>query len=255
MSFSHSMRKTDNSSVTLKRMLGVLEQVIALEGNVGEVAAQLGIPLSTVYRQITALCAERYLVRLANGRYAAGPRLLGLLARVDEKQIVANSAAPFLDRLASELHAIVQLGTFENGMVTYRIKTGRGSANLFTKVGMQMEAYCSAIGKVLLASLPDDELAAYLATGPFIPLTERTIVDPVRLRHELAGVQAAGFALDDAEAAEGLYCLAVPLRARDGRVQAAVSVSRTLADARTQGNQQVLDALREAVRLIETAIA
>ena len=42
----------------------------------------------------------------------------------------------------------------ENGMVTYRIKTGRGSANLFTKVGMQMEAYCSAIGKVLSGMAP-----------------------------------------------------------------------------------------------------
>lgn len=249
------MRKPNASSVTLKRVLKVLEEIIAGEGGVGDAAARLGIPVSTVYRQIAALVAEGYLVRLSSGRYAAGPRLLGLTSRIDEKQVLVNLAGPCLDRLASSLQAIVQLGTLENGMVTYRIKTGRGSANLFTKVGMQMEAYCSAIGKVLLAHLADEELEAYLDNGPFVPLTARTIVDPLRLREELSAVQAQGFAIDDAEAAEGLYCVAVPVPGRDGQVKAAVSVSRALPVAQAQGNDRVLEELRHAVSSIALEIA
>lgn len=249
------MRIRNSSSITLKRVLSVLEEIIAGEGGVSAAAKRLGIPVSTVYRQIAALVAEGYLVRMSSGRYTAGPRLLGLTSRIDEKQILVNLAGPCLDRLAGRLQAIAQLGTLESGMVTYRIKTGRGSANLFTKVGMQMEAYCSAIGKVLLAHLAEEELEAYLENGPFVPLTARTIVDPFRLREELAAVKMQGFAIDDAEAAEGLYCLAVPVPGRDGQVKAAVSVSRASDIAATQGNDRVLEELRLAVSSIASEIA
>lgn len=206
----------------------MLEAIIADGGasSVAALARGLGVPAATAHRQVATLVAEGYLAASPDGSHVAGPRLLGLLHRLDEKQVIANIAAPMLHGLAQTLQSIVQLGTLENAMVTYRIKTGQGAGGLFTKVGMQLEAYCSAIGKVLLAGLPPAERQAYLANGPFVPLTARTITDPGKLAIELEAVARQGHAVDNGEIAEGLVCLAVPICKPDGSVPAAISVSR-----------------------------
>ena len=206
----------------------MLEAVVddAGQSNVAEMARRLDIPVATAHRQVATLVGEGYLRPLGRGRHTAGARLINLARRLDEKQLVANVAAPILHRLAAKLGSIVQLGTLENEMVTYRIKTGRSANDLFTKVGMQLEAYCSGMGKVLLAHLPDRDRDAYLASGPFVALTERTMTEPAALAAELSKVYAQGFAVDDREIAEGLSCVAVPVRDSRGEVIAAISVSQ-----------------------------
>lgn len=240
--------------MTIERTVRLLDEMIAGDGKVETVAEKLGLPKSTAYRQVGALVAEGCLLRMTGGRYVAGPRLLSMLARIDAKQIVANVAKPALEGLARDLGTIVQLGMLEQGMVTYLVKAGRSATSAFTRVGMQMEAYCSAVGKVLLAYLPAEELDTYLSGGPFVPLTAATITDPVCLRAEFKRIIADGFAIDDNEAAEGLYCVAMPLRGPDGVVCASVSVSRSTRAATRQGNAEVLATLVETVQEIEQAL-
>lgn len=238
---------------SLKRTLAMLEAVIADDGctSVAGLARQIGMPMATAHRQVTTLVAEDYLTASGGGRHVAGARLLGLLHRLDEKQIIANVAAPLLHGLAARVRSVVQLGTFENDMVTYRIKSGRGANALFTRVGMQLEAYCSGMGKVLLAHLPEAEREVYLAGGPFVALTERTIVDPARLREELEAVRVQGFAIDDEEIAHGLRCLAVPLRRSDGKVLAAISVSQAVSSRHRLDDTPLLALLTETALAIE----
>ena len=242
---------------SLKRTLAMLETVIADDGrsNLAELARKIGMPAATAHRQVTTLVAEGYLMASGGGRHVAGARLLGLLHRLDEKQIIANVAAPLLHELAERVRSVVQLGTFENDMVTYRIKTGRGASALFTRIGMQLEAYCSGIGKVLLANLPPAEREAYLAGGPFVALTARTIVDPARLREELDMVRQQGFAIDDEEVASGLRCMAVPLRNGDGRVLAAISVSQALSSRKRLDDAPLRALLTETAQAIERQAA
>jgi IclR family transcriptional regulator, acetate operon repressor len=242
---------------SLKRTLAMLDAVIADGGqsSVADLARNTGMPLATAHRQVTTLVAEGYLTATGGGRHVAGARLLGLLHRLDEKQIIANVAAPLLHDLAARVRSVVQLGTFENDMVTYRIKTGRGASALFTRIGMQLEAYCSGIGKVLLANLPEAEREAYLAGGPFVALTERTIVEPARLRAELDAVRAQGFAIDDEEVAPGLRCMAVPLRNGDGRVLAAISVSQALSSRHRLDDEPLRALLTETAGAIERQAA
>ncbi|MDF7775411.1 IclR family transcriptional regulator [Sphingomonas sp. AOB5] len=237
------------------RTLAMLEAVIADGGrqSIAALARANGVPVATAHRQVATLVGEGYLALSGDGRHLPGPRLLGLLHRLDEKQVIASVAAPLLDELARDLRCTVQLGTFENEMVTYRIKTGSGADGLFTRVGMQLEAYCSAIGKVLLAHLPGGERSGYLANGPFVPLTPRTIVDPGELAGELAKVRAQGFAIDDGEIDEGLICLAVPVRNPEARVPAAISVSQIEGDPARVPHERLLPALRETADAIERA--
>jgi IclR family transcriptional regulator, acetate operon repressor len=230
----------------------MLETVVEDGGqaNVTALARTIGMPIATAHRQIATLVAEGYLKPCGGGRHIAGPKLLSLIHRLDEKQIIANVAAPVLQRLAAKLCSVVQLGTLENDMVTYRIKTGEGAGALFTRIGMQLEAYCSGIGKVLLAHLPSDQRSAYIASGPFVALTTKTITDPQQLAAELEAVADQGFAIDRGEIAEDLRCMAVPIRLPDGRVVAGLSISQSGPPFR-HSDEHLLGQLKAAARVIE----
>lgn len=169
-----------------------------------------------------------------------------LAGMIDDRQIMTNAAAPILDRLAVHTGCVVQLGIFENDMVTYLVKTGQSAGDLFTKVGMQLEAYCSGIGKVLLAHLPVQAQAEYLAGGPFIALTDQTITDPLLLKDELDHVATQSFAVDDEEVVTGLQCVAVPVRNMQGEVIAAISASRATQIDNRRWQAQLLPFLRAA---------
>lgn len=241
----------------LARSLGLLEAILTdrESRSLPAIAAEIGLPRATAHRQVVTLVAEGFLARTPLGRLIPGKRLLDLLQAVDEKQIIVAASAPLLHRLAGKLRCVVQLGTLENEMVTYRIKTGEGAGDFFTKVGMQLEAYCTGIGKVLLANLPEAEREAYLATGPFPALTENTITNPDRLREELARVREQGFARDDEEITRGLTCLAVPVRHGDGSVLAAISASRLMAGAGDDDRADMLAKLLDVASNIQASLA
>lgn len=251
------MRTGTPTLTSLSRSLAMLEAVITQGAtrSIAAIARDLGVPVATAHRQVVSLVAEGYLARQGRGSHVAGPRLLRLLGQLDERNVVANIAAPLLHRLAGELGCVVQFGTLEGDMVTYRIKTGEGAGDLFTRVGMQLEAYCSGIGKVLLAALPEFEREAYLATGPFPPLTARTITAPAALRRELELVREQGYAVDNGEIAEGLYCVAVPIRLADDGVVGAISASRTSTIAVPVDHAGVLDRLHGVADEIERLAA
>jgi DNA-binding IclR family transcriptional regulator len=220
------------------------------QSSVSGLARAIAMPIATAHRQVATLVAEGYLSPCGSGRHVAGPRLLGLLHRLDEKQVIASVAAPVLRRVARELRTVVQLGTLENDMVTYRIKTGAGAGALFTRTDMQLEAYCSGIGKVLLAHLPPVQRAAYLASGPFVALTAKTIIDPALLAAELGAAEQQGYAIDAGEIAEDLRCMAVPIRHPDGRVPAALSATQSGPPFR-HPDSHLREHLQKAAREIE----
>ncbi len=236
----------------LGRSLAMLEAILAdRDGrSLTAIAQAIGLPRATAHRQVTTLVAERFLARLPGGHFGPGPRLLALLQMVDAKQVITAAAAKVLHRLAGKVGSIVQLGTLEGDMVTYRIKTGRGAKALFTRTGLQLEAYCSGIGKVLLAWLPEAERRAYLAAGPFVALTARTITDPALLAVVLDQVRARGYATDEGEIVDDLECLAVPIFHPDGSVPAAISLSRLTGRGKTPAAESLLPLLRGAAQEI-----
>lgn len=268
------MGKESSESTALGRTLAVLEAVLdhaapeaadtdgpaaarsptrSRRGDVSAIARAIGIPVSTAHRHVLTLVEAGLLHPIGRGRHVAGPRLRRLARRLDMQQILVVAAAGPLDALAGRTRSIAQLGSLDDNMVTYRLKTGHGADQLFTRVGMQMEAYCSGIGKVLLAHLPEEQQKAYLADGPFPRLTDRTITDPAALADELAKVREQDFAIDDGEIAPDLRCFAVPVRDRDGNVVAAVSLSIATSArvARELGDEALIAQVRAAVSEIE----
>lgn len=222
------MGKAPETLATTQRNLAILEAVVCDGGQstLTDYATRLGLPVATVHRHVSTLIAEGFLARSGHPGLVPGPRLLRMAPFLDDRQRLIRLAAPVLTRLARRTGCVAQLGTLDNDMVTYRLKRGETQASIFTSEGIQLEAYCSGIGKVLLAHLPAADRATYLDGGPFPALTPCTITDPAALASELDSVRALGFAIDAEEVATGLRCLAVPLRDGAGQVIAALSLSR-----------------------------
>ena len=92
-------------------------------------------------------------------------------------------------------------------------------------VGSRLPAYCTAMGRVLLAFQPERELDAYLARVELRPFVDRTVASPEKLRQLLEGARQAGYAVVDQELEIGLRSIAVPVRSASGTVVAAINVS------------------------------
>ncbi len=195
-----------------------------------ELAAGLALPRSTLYRLISALEAAGMITRLQHHHYEIGVPLAEALHGITPSGQLARLCRPALRQLARTCGATAHLGVMENDMVTYLVKESATAVPAELSISVentQLEAYCSGIGKVLLAWLPEAERARYLAGGPFVALTSRTITDPQQLRETLQTVKTEQFARDDGEIAENLYCLAVPLLTADQTVSAAISLTFT----------------------------
>ncbi|MCW0180218.1 MAG: IclR family transcriptional regulator [Zavarzinia sp.] len=241
---------SDSGTQALDRALGLFTLVLRDKGKtpLSDLAGQAGLPVSTAHRLIAAFERQRLITRVARGRYVAGMGLAELAA--DRRQVLINASRPLLRRLARQQKRTAHLGILEAEMVTYLVKEAGGPGKVFTREMMQLEAYCTGIGKVLLAGLDKPVRERYLAGGPFPRLTDTTLTEPDQLRAAIATIAERGFAEDDAEMAEGLHCVAVPLHDRQGRVVAAISLTG-LAETGTPG---VPPALLDTARAIEAKL-
>ena len=236
--------------VVLDRALRILEAIISVRGgsSISTIAARLRVPAATAYRLCGALVARGYLVRVGAGRYYPGPAILTAGAERDARSMLTLAAEPCLEWVARRAQAAAHLGVFEDGMVSYLLKSASGRNSPFTRAGTQLDAYCSALGKVLLAHMPAHERDTYLSGGPFPRLTSQTIVDPKELAGQLRRVRRQSYAVDDREFADEIKCIAVPIRDRTSRVCAALSI--TAPPERLQGSR-----IAVALRLLRRGAA
>ncbi|WP_298199831.1 IclR family transcriptional regulator [Novosphingobium sp.] len=223
------MKRGTPSIVSLIRAMDMLEAIIQDEGrsSLSAIARKIQIPTATAHRQVKSLQKAGFLTSIRNGKYVIGPRMIKCIKSLTLIDVIKMVAIPILSELAGKLDCIVHLGTLDDDMITYLVKEGSNSDGLFTKRGMQLEAYCSAMGKVLLADLPEKNRELYISSGPFPALTEKTITSGEDLRAQLRTVRSQGYAIDDGEIVGDLRCIAVGIRLPGEPACAAISVSRT----------------------------
>lgn len=221
--------------------------------SISDFARQIKMPRSTAYRIAATLERSGLVTRLRRGYYLPGPSLMRLARPDSIPRVLQAIGRPIVKRLATDTGCTAHVGIFENGMVTYLLKAGRAAKTIFTREGTQLEAYCTGIGKVLLAALPVPVREEYLRNGPFIQLTANTLTDPQKLRSALTVVADRGYAEDNAEMDSDLRCLAVPVRL-GGDVIAALSISTRAADEHSHALLTHLDALRTAANLLSVRL-
>lgn len=225
------------------------------------------LTLSDVARAtgLTRAAARRFLLTLADlGYVRSDGRLFSLTPRVLELGYAYLSslslpevAAPHLERLAAEVHESASVAVLDGEDVVYvaRVATAR-IMRVSISIGTRFPAYCTSMGRVLLAALPPADLDAYLDRAGLRRLTSRTITTPDRLREELGQVREQGWAMVDQELEEGLRSIAAPIHDRGGTVVAAANVS-THASRTTlqQARRTLLPALLSTVTKIEADLS
>ena len=198
------------------------EQVLTLI----ELSHRAHLPKSTVHRLAEQLRAVGWLTRDSFG-YRVGLRLGELGGLAVRRNQLRDVAFPHLCTLAGRTGLPVQLGVLDRGEVVYLERILVGDHHLPTRLGGRMPAYCTGLGKAMLAF--DDSATDEVTSSALPRRTERTLTEPSRLRSNLAEARRAGVAFDRAESYDGLGCVAAPIR-NSGRAIAAVSVTGPLAE-------------------------
>ena len=163
-----------------------------------ELSRRAGLPEASGYRLIQTLEEIGAVTRGPKGRYRTGPLLLSLSHNVTMGELLRDASQPVMNELAARLNLTTHLGILEDGMVTYIGKVSPpGAFSVNTRVGAQLEAYCSGLGKVLLAALPDEQVESFLLDGELIALTPHTITTSAGLRAELTRVRLAAILCRD----------------------------------------------------------
>jgi IclR family KDG regulon transcriptional repressor len=241
----------DQGDGTVGKALDVLDRVAAHGRPVRftELLDQSAYPKATLYRLLQTLTHQGMLAYDSDRQtYALGVRLVRLAHAAWATSSLAPIARPYLDELSAETGETIHLAQMDNGQVLYVDKRNAlKPVEMFAQAGKVGPAYCTGVGKAMLAFLPPDALEAAMKRQTYLRFTPRTHASPQALLAELQAIRARGHAFDDEEHEPGIICCAVPILTRSGRVIGALSVTSTT--ART--TLAALDA--RAPRIKETA--
>jgi IclR family transcriptional regulator, pca regulon regulatory protein len=219
--------------------------------SLSEVAKATGLTRAAARRFLLTLVRLGY-VRNDGREFSLRPRVLELGYAYLSGLALPEVAAPHLEELVARLHESSSISVLDGQQIVYvaRVPTKR-IMTVAISVGTRFPAYATAMGRVLLAALTDDELDRYLAEATFERLTARTITNPDRLRAIVRDAARQGYAIVDQELEEGLRAVAAPIRgAAEGT--AAINVSAHASRVSMVALRgQILPALLEAAREIE----
>ena len=193
---------------------------------ISQLSQRTGIPRAAVRRCLYTLAQLGY-VNAEEGRdFMLSPRILALGHAYLSSTPLTAAAQPLLDRVSDVLHESSSIALFEGDEILYvaRSSTNRRIMSVDLGIGTRLPAYCTSMGRVLLAHLSSPALDAYLERVRLISHTPRTIVSADKLRRELEGIARADYAIVDQELEIGLRSIAVPVRDQSGSVVAAMNI-------------------------------
>jgi IclR family transcriptional regulator, pca regulon regulatory protein len=213
---------------------------------VSELASETGLSRPSVRRIVLTLLRLGYM-KSDGRRFSLTPQVLNLGYAYISSLNTAEIAQPYLEMVSEQVHESSSMGVLDGTEIVYvaRIPTSR-IMTISLGLGSRLPAYCTSMGRVLLAGLAEDALDEFFAAADLRPLTDRTVTDPARLRATLDEVREQGWALVDQELELGVRSIAAPLRDRTCTI-AAMNVSAhagrvSLARLRKEFLPLVLDA-------------
>ena len=218
---------------TVGKALDVLDRVTAFERPVRftEILEDVEYPKATLYRLLQTLVSQRMLAYDSlQQTYAPGLRLVRMAYSAWNNSSLGPIARPFMDRLSERIGQTVHLAQLDHAHVLYVDKRNASRPiEMFSAAGKVGPAYCTGVGKALLAFLPEQELDSILAQQSFHRFTENTITSPEALCRELDTVRSVGHAYDREEHEPGIICVSVPILVQARNPIGALSVTSSTA--------------------------
>jgi IclR family pca regulon transcriptional regulator len=227
-----SARRTGYSQ-SLERGLAILSAFRSGRPLLGvsELGREIGLSRSTTHRYVATLAALGYLEQdQPSKRYRLGPRVLDLGFSAINSMELRELGAPYLQQLSDETGFTVNMAIADDADIVYvercrSARAGQREIDLNLHVGARMPAYCTSMGKVLLAWMPDSERNAILDRSPLQRRGPNTFTTRAALLAELDRVRVQGFAINNEELAYGLRSIAAPVRSQTREVVAAINLA------------------------------
>ena len=223
---------------SLEKGLKALEAIVEHGGlTVTEAANKLELNRASAHRFITTLRDLGYVRKNQHNTYEATFKLLELGMMQANQFEIRRLAKPVMRDLAAEFDETVNLGVLDHGQVIYLDKVeSREILRMDSGVGTTCSPCSTALGKAMVAFLPEDELAEYLEKLELVAHTRHTITAPDRLAAELAKIRKRGYAVDNEELALDLYCIGAPIFDFSGYPSYAMSLSGPVRRMKTLKN-------------------
>ena len=239
---------------SLGRAFDILERMADVGGTIGlsQLAVDVDLPLPTIHRLVRTLVDLGYVRQEHSRLYTLGPKLIRL-GDMSSKMLRAW-ARPYLAELVDKVGETANLAMLDNDQIVYVGQVpSRHSMRMFTEVGRRVSPHCTAVGKAVLAGLPDERVRAMLQRTGMSAQTVHTITDLEVFLAEISRVRAQGYAVDDGEQEIGVRCVAV--RVPDAPTAIAMSVSGPTARMMPEVVAKVAPLLRDAAQRLSADLA
>jgi len=229
---TYQTSKPNNLVQTIERASSILDILgQSPQGiSIRELSTKIKLPKGTTHRLLSSLSYFGYVRQdLKTRNYLLGLKLVELGQLLLGQLDLRKEAEPFLRDLAERTKETVHLVFLDRNEIVYidKVETEQNSSGLkmASRVGLRNPAHSSAVGKVLLAHFPEEELKNFIKEKGLAERTENTIIDPTQLKDHLKSVRAQGYAIDDEENEKGIRCVAAPIYNEVGKTVAAISIS------------------------------
>lgn len=218
---------------------------------ISEISRELDLSKSTVHGLITTLETNRYLEKGDNGKYRLGIKAYELGLAYQASANLGTVADPLIKSLVAKYKQSVHVAIYA-GKTAVFITGNKASTShvIFPRVGAGISAYCTGVGKVLLAWQPENHIEEYLQHEDLQPYTKNTITDPQKLKEEFQHIREYGYAVDREEAVMGICCIAAPIFGSSNQIIAALSVSGEVDLISNQNLQECINDVKQAAQTI-----
>lgn len=237
----------------VRTTLRIIEALQDLNGaGVTELASQLDLPKSSVHNYLSTLVEEEYLIK-RNREYHVGLRFLNLGSHAQHERQVYSIAKPEVEDLAESTGELVNLLVEEHGRGVYIYRSaGQQAVNVDAHIGHRVHLHNTALGKAILAFLPEVYVKDILDVRGMPQTTENTITNEQELIEELLEIRERGIAFDREERLPGLRCAAAPITTDKNRAIGAISISGPMSRMKPDRLEtEIPEALSDARNVIE----
>lgn len=211
----------------LHKALDLLECVAADPLTAADISKRIGVTKPTVYRLLGTLQSRGFVTKEADSsRYMIGSAVHALGAGTGSPTDLISLTRPFTTRLAATYGETVNVAVKSGDQILY-VDVMQSGHRLRTDIpaGGRDHIHSTALGKAILAELPEGEARAILTTIDLVPVTPSTITAVPALLRQLVVTRQLGYAIDDEENEVGSICIASAIRGPDGRPVGAISIS------------------------------
>ncbi|MCP8938449.1 IclR family transcriptional regulator [Alsobacter sp. SYSU M60028] len=216
-----------------------------------EVATELRMPKTTVFRYLQTLTAASFLTHdAARDRYGVGMRFRALASADKSLQRLRALAQPRMAELGRAFNETINLGVLSDGHIVYidMVEANR-ALRMQARIGDRHPVHSTALGKAMLAFLPEAARGAYL-DGALRERTIKTVTDRAVLKRQIEDVRRRGYSVEVGENEDGSMCIGVPVFGEDGAPLAAISLSAPERRMSKEVTARAAGALREAAAQI-----